>query len=121
MGGVSAHDSSLVGVSDLEFVEVLLFVLPLQLSLFLLKGEALVLSLNLLELSSAFGRHLVLEHAPHPGHGQGLVSVRFLLLGLLSGLLVFLLLLLEHPLSLLLSLLSLAIGKRYKNTTVGSS
>jgi hypothetical protein len=75
MGGVSAHDSSLVGVSDLEFVEVLLFVLPLQLSLFLLKGESLVLSLNLLELSSALGRHLVLEHASHAVQSESLFSV----------------------------------------------
>ena len=64
-----------VGVVDLFLVEVLLLDFPLVLALFLLKSEALVLILHLLELLVALLRHLVLEHASHAVHGQSLFGI----------------------------------------------
>ena len=68
--------SSEVRVSDLLLVLVLLILSPPLLALLLLKGEAFVLELHLLELLIALLGHLVLQHAAHAVHGESLVGVR---------------------------------------------
>ena len=68
--------SSEVRVSDLLLVLVLLILSPPLLALLLLKGEAFVLELHLLELLIALLGHLVLQHAAHAVHGESLFGVR---------------------------------------------
>jgi hypothetical protein len=54
---------------------MLLLLSPLLLALLLLKSEALVLELHFLELGLALLGHLVLQHAAHAVHREGLLCV----------------------------------------------
>ncbi|TNV83739.1 hypothetical protein FGO68_gene11113 [Halteria grandinella] len=101
-----------VRVGDLKLVELLLFLLPLVFALLLLKGEALVLCLDLLQLGCALSGHLILEHASHAVKGESLigVSLLFFLLFVLDVLLF--VLLLEDPVLLGLGLVLHAIVER---------
>jgi len=72
---VRSSCSRIVRVGNLLLIHVLLLMSPFLFALLLLKSKALVLELHLLQLLLALVSHLVLQHAAHAVHGQGLLSV----------------------------------------------